>query len=310
MTNFVKVFKSEEASNVLINEIEFISKKMETVDVNTLNCFEVHTKEIQAALDDLSRTIFETIDYCNQNTKIKNNISDSYKAKGLMYNILESSINTKLMIDDINEVNESLWNESVDSLIKIKSNIDRILMSLGSLLKKIKEVIDDRNFNPVEFVENLLNSYIVKPSEGATKKNNVEPKEKDNIKTKKEKEDSFDKKIILCLEALEKICKKYQFDISFYNLDIIKNNIYTGKLDNQLYIPYFQSIYNALCQNRKVEIEDKTNFEAKIIDAINFEENYCRDNSVFSEKQKNSFRDESNLFNSQSFKPRSYLNFV
>ena len=31
MTNFIKVLKSEEASNILIKEIEFVSKKIETV---------------------------------------------------------------------------------------------------------------------------------------------------------------------------------------------------------------------------------------------------------------------------------------
>lgn len=311
MTNFVKVLKNEEASNVLINEIEFVSKKMETVDIKVLNNLEKNAKEIQASLDDLSRTIFETINYCNQNIKVDNKVNSSYKAKGLMYNILESSINTKLMIDGINEVNELLCTESVDSLIKIKINVDRVLTSLDYLLKNIKEIIDDRNFNPVDFVENLLNSYIVKPNKEVTKKNTLESKEKENMEIKKEKESVFNEKIIICLDCLEKICQKYQFDISIYNLNEVRKSILTDESKNEEYIAYFQYIfYSILSQNVKIEIKDKINFENKLADAINFERNFHRENSRLSEGKTNNFRDENDFLNTKSFKSRSFLDFV
>lgn len=284
MTNFIKVLKSEEASNILIKEIEFVSKKIETVDIKVLNSLEKHTKEIQASLDDLTRTVFETIDYCNQNIKVNNKINSLYKAKGLMYNILESNINTKLMIDGINEVNEFLYNESVDSLIKINENINNILTSLDCLLKKIKEIIDDRNFNPVDFVENLLNTYIVKSNEDTNKKTVLREKEK--VESKKKTEDIFNEKIIQCLDCLENICQKYHFDISMYNLNEVRKSILTDNSQNEEYISYFHCIfYNILSQNVKIEIKDKIDFDNKLSDAIESERNFHRENCKFSKRK-------------------------
>lgn len=357
MNNFKKVLKNKNASNILINEIKSVSEHLETMDTNKLNKFAMHSKEMQASLDDLSRTTLEVmyVNYnYNQSIKIEDQSINSYKAKGLMLNILESGVNTKLMIDDINEVNNQLNNESLDSLTIIKDSIDRISNALNCLLNKIKEMIDEKNFNPVDFVENLLNSYIVNPSENVTKKENIETSQKDSSNTKQEddsldkkttlcldglnkiyqkhqydisskenakikekdsininqEDDSLSKKMIMCLDSLENICQKYQYDISFYNLNAVRNSILTGELDKKLHIQYLYYIYNTLSQNIKIEIEDILDFESKLIDAINFEENYCREDSVLSKKQINGFRDDSSLFNTQTFKPRGYLNFV
>ena len=298
MDKFIKILKNEEASNILIKEIEFVAKEIQSVDITVLHNVEQHTKQIQAALDDLNRTICDTTNCYTQDVKMQQ-LNSIYTAKGLMYKIVESKINTQLMVDGINEANELISVTSMNTLIDIQKNTNKLLMSLDCLLEKIKETIDDKTFSPVEFVESLLNTYIVAPNKQVKEK----AQEKEHFNITERPKNRFNEQMLQCLDYLEEICQKYKFDKSIFNLNELRHTLQSDNSNNAEYIKYLKYMFdNIIVPNVNIEAKDIKTFGNKLAEALNEEYNMHTSNIGLSEKQSKDINDLNDLSHIDPFK--------
>lgn len=296
MDKFIKILKNEEASNILIKEIEFVAKEITSVDITVLHNVEQHTKQIQAALDDLNRTICDTTNCYTQNVQMQQ-LNSIYTAKGLMYKIVESQLNTQLMVDGINEANKLISVTSMNTLIDIQKNTNKLLMSLDCLLEKIKETIDDKTFSPVEFVESLLNTYIVAPNK------QVKEKEQEYCNITERPKNRFNEKMLQCLDYLEEICQKYKFDKSIFNLNELRHTLQSDNSNNADYIKYLKYMFdNIIVPNVNIETKDIKTFGKKLAEALNEEYNMHTNNIEFSEKQSKDINNLNDLSHIDPFK--------
>lgn len=280
MNKIKKVLLKEEATNIITNEIIGISEDFKNLNIDKLNKISENTKKTLAALDDLSRTFLEIKDMRNflMNNNKKERVFTSTRLKNnLMLKVLESQSSTKMFIEDINRLNGELKEETIANLITIKSNVDFLIESISSLSKKTTIEIEDRNFNPIEYVEDFLTSYInlgekSYPQNNTAIDNNMKKKEiKENKKD--EPEDMAKQELILALDKITEIFKKYNYNIKGYNFNSVKGEINKSNEKLRKFIAYISQIFNNLCLDGYAKDSELEDIKKHIIKAMEYSSN-------------------------------------